>query len=70
MEHAMNTKCMQREGWKHCSLKPEHRGQDFPGTEDFPEGWFKDGVMVSNSGKVYHGVEAGHVDFIEIGKAK
>ena len=54
-------------GWKPIAIRPEFRGPDFPGTEDFPNGWFKDGLVVSTSGTVYDGVEPHHIDDLEGG---
>lgn len=71
MEHAMNDeeiaqlKRLQAAlalGWKSATMKPEHRGPDFPGTEDYPNGWFKAGVLVTTDGTVHHSVEPHHID--------
>lgn len=44
-------------GWKSSTMKPEFRGPDFPGTEDYPNGWFRNGVLVTTDGTVHHSVE-------------
>ena len=68
MEHAMNEQDLIRLnaamklGWESCVMKPEYRGPDFPGTEDFPMGWFKAGVLVTTDGTVHHSVEPHHIE--------
>ena len=67
MEHAMNDEGIARLeralalGWKPSTMKPEHRGAEFPGTEDFPNGWFKAGVFVATNGTIHHSVEPHHI---------
>lgn len=62
IRQAKNGDALLASGWVHCSMRPEFRGPDFPGTEDYPTGWFRGGTMVSCDGTVHHSVEPHHIE--------
>jgi len=63
MRQSKNGDALLAAGWVHCEIRPEFRGPDFPGTEQYPTGWFRGGVFVSDVARqAYHCVEPHHIE--------